>query len=278
MSTHLKRSMPIVIMSLAAGFFMLLVLPMNVVYGEQGLLQPTPFLTPTPRGDGRIIYIVQKDDNLWNIAAIAGISVEELCARNGIQPDDYITEGMELELGLAGPVVSTSEPLSEVTPTEEILTATPMVGLGEICVAMFLDENGDGSRDELEGMLEGGRVSVADVNGVVAGEHTTDLNPENEDGYCFTELDNGDYNVSAAVPPDHNPTTVMSLPVRLNPGEIKYVQFGAQPSSAFQDLLGDGGGGRSTILGFLGVILLVAGGGLGYYAARLRRGTPRSLR
>lgn len=278
MSIHTKRSMPIVILSLAAIFFVLLVIPMNVGYGEQGLLQPTPFLTPTPRGDGRIIYIVQEGDTPWRIAAIAGITIEELMTRNGLQPEDYITEGMELELGLAGPVVSTSEPLSEVTPTEEIPTATPIVGAGEICVAMFLDENGDGSRSELEGMLEGGRVSVADVNGVVAGEYTTDLNPENEDGYCFEDLENGDYNVSAAVPPDHNPTTVMSLPVRLNPGEIKYVQFGAQPSSAFQNLLGDGGGGRSTILGFLGVLLLVAGGGLGYYAARLRRGTPRSLR
>jgi hypothetical protein len=277
MSIHLKRRVPIVTLSLAASFFVLFVVLVNVGHSEQGLLQPTPFLTPTPRGDGKIIYIVQKDDTLWRIAAVAGITVEELMTRNGIQPDDYITEGMELELGLAGPVVSTSEPLGEVTPTEEVPTATPIVGSGEICVAMFLDENGDGSRDELEGLLEGGRVSVADANGVVAGEYTTDLNPENEDGYCFTELENGDYNVSAAVPPDHNPTTVMSLPVRLNPGEIKYVQFGAQPSSAFQDFLGDGGG-RSTILGFLGVLLLVAGGGLGYYAARMRRGTPRSLR
>ncbi len=278
MSIHLKRSMPILIFSLMASFLVFLLLPVEIGYGEQGLFQPTPFLTPTPRGDGRIVYIVQEGDDPWTIAAIAGISLEELYSRNGIQLGDFITPGMELELGLAGPVVSTSEPLGEVTPTEEIATATPIVGLGEICVAMFLDENGNGSHDELEGMLEGGRVSVADVNGVVAGEYTTDLNPENEDGYCFTKLDNGDYNVSAAVPPDHNATTVMSLPVRLNPGEIKYVQFGAQPSSAFQDFLGDGGGGRSTVLGFLGVLLLIAGCGLGYYAVRMRRGTPRSLR
>jgi len=278
MSILLKRSMIILIFSLLACFLVLLLVPVEIGYGEQGLFQPTPFLTPTPRGDGKIIYIVQDGDTPWRIAAIAGITIEELMTRNGLQSEDYISPGMELELGLAGPAVSTSEPLGEVAPTEEIATATPIVGLGEICVAMFIDENGDGSRNELEGMLEDGRVSVADVNGIVAGEYTTDLNPENEDGYCFENLDSGDYNVSAAVPPDHNPTTVMSLPVRLNPGEIKYVQFGAQPSSAFQDLLGDGGGSRSTVLGFLGVLLLIAGGGLGYYAARMRRGTPRSLR
>lgn len=278
MSINFIRSFSIGSLVLFVSILIFLFLPPHVGYSEQGLLQPTPFLTPTPRGDGKIIYIVQKDDTLWRIAAVAGITVEELMTRNGIQPDDYITEGMELELGLAGPVLSTSEPLTDVSPTIEPPTATPVVGLGEICVAMFLDENGDGSRDELEGMLAEGRISIADVNGVVAGEYTTDLNPENEDGYCFIDLENGDYNVSAAVPPDHNPTTVMNLPVRLNPGEIKYVQFGAQPSSAFQEFLGGGGGGRSTVLGLLGVLLLVAGGGLGYYAARLRRGTPRSLR
>ncbi len=278
MSIRLKRAFSYVTLSLLASVLVFAFVPVEVGYGERGLPQLTPFLTPTPRGDGRIIYIVQEGDTPWRIAAIAGITIEELLTRNGLQPDDYISPGMELELGLAGPSVSTSEPLTDVTPTMEPPTATPVVGSGEICVAMFLDQNGNGSRDELEGMLADGRVSVADVNGIVAGEYTTDLDLENVDGYCFTDLDNGDYNVSAAVPPDHNPTTVMSLPVRLNPGEIKYVQFGAQPSSAIQDLLGDGAGGRSTLLGFLGLILLVAGGGLGYYAARLRRGTQRSLR
>jgi hypothetical protein len=278
MTINLNRSISILILALLIIILVFLSIPPQVGYGEQGLLQPTPFLTPTPRGDGRIIYIVQEGDTAWRIAAVAGITIEELMSRNGLQADDYISPGMELELGLAGPSVSTSEPVADAAPTEELPTATPIVGLGEICVAMFLDENGDGSRDELEGMLADGRISIADVNGIVAGEYTTDLNVENEDGYCFEDLENGDYNVSAAVPPDHNPTTVMSLPVRLNPGEIKYVQFGAQPSSAFQELLGGGGGGRSSVLGLLGVIVLAAGGGLGYYATRLRRGTPRSFR
>ena len=273
-----QRSISFFAISFVVCFGVLLWLPLNVGSGQQTTLQTTPFQTPTPRGDGRIIYIVKEGDSLWTIAALAGISVEELMTRNGIQQGDFISPGMELELGLAGPAVSTSEPLAEVAPTATPTTAAPVVGTGEICVAMFLDQNGNGSRDESEGLLADGRVSVADINGVVAGEHTTDLDPAYIDGYCFEELVNGDYNVSAAVPADHNPTTVMSIPVRLNPGEIKYVQFGAQPSSAIQDLFGDGDGGRSSLLGLLGILLLVAGGGMGYYAARLRRRTPRSLR
>lgn len=241
-------------------------------------LQPTPFPTPTPRGDGRIIYIVQEGDSPWRIAAIAGISVEELMSRNGLQTNDFISPGMELELGLAGPAIPTSAPLEVFTPTPLSVTATPEVGTGEICVALFLDQNGNGRREETEPPLAEGKVSVADVNGVVAGEHTTIFDLENPDGFCFTDLQNGDYNVSAAVPPEHNPTTAMNLPVRLEPGQITYVQFGAQPGSASLDQLGDGGGGRSTLLGFLGLLLLIAGGGLGFYAVRLRRGAPRSLR
>ncbi|NIS82364.1 MAG: LysM peptidoglycan-binding domain-containing protein [Anaerolineales bacterium] len=278
MSRYAQRSLTLLLIFLVACLVAILVWPVKAVTLESPALQPTPFLTPTPRGDGRIIYIVQEDDNPWRIAAIAGISVEELLSRNGLQPDEFILPGMELELGLAGPVAPTSPPLAALTPTSVPPTATPVVGTGEICVVLFMDENGNGRWEEDEGLLPGGRVSVADVNGVVAGEHTTDLDPEHLEGYCFSDLENGDYNVSAAVPPDHNPTTVMNLPVRLEPGEINHVQFGAQPSSAIQDLIGEGGGGRSTLLGLLGLFLLIAGGGLGYYATRLRRGTPRSLR
>jgi len=69
----------------------------------------------------------------------------------------------------------------------------------------------------------------------------------------------------------------MNLPVRLEPGDIKYVQFGAQPSSVVGDAIG-GAGDRSALLGLLGVLLLLVGGGLGYYASRYSRQTPRSLR
>lgn len=273
------RRLPLsILLILFVGAGVLAVLPARAAVDPAHALQPTPFPTPTPRGDGRIIYIVQEGDTPWRIAAIAGISVEELMSRNGLQPNDFISPGMELELGLAGPVVPTSAQAEAFTPTPPPVTATPVSGTGEICVALFLDQNGNGRREETELPLADGKVSVADINGVVAGEHTTTFDIENPDGFCFTNLENGDYNVSAAVPPDHNPTTAMNLPVRLEPGQITYVQFGAQPSSTSLDQLGEGGGSRSTLLGLLGLLLLVAGGGLGYYAIRLRQGAPRSLR
>jgi hypothetical protein len=244
-------------------------------------LQPTPFPTPTPGPDGRIIYRVQEGDSLWRIAAIAGLSLEELMAMNGIQPGDFISPGMELELGIGGPVQPTAaQPGVEPTSAAPTPSPTPLVGTAEICVLLFQDENGNGRLEEAELALEGGQVSVVDVGGNVAGEYTTEALLDQEDlvGYCFSDLESGDYNVSAAAPPGYNATTILNAPVSILPGDIKYLQFGAQPSSA---LLGDGdpdGGSRSGLLGLLGILLLFAAGGLGFYAQRLSKAQPRSLR
>lgn len=244
-------------------------------------LQPTPFPTPTPGPDGRIIYRVQEGDSLWRIAAIAGLSLEELMAMNGIQPGDFISPGMELELGIGGPAQPTpAQPGQQPTASEPSPTPTPLVGTAEICVLLFQDENGNGRLEESELALEGGQISVVDISGNVAGEYTTEALLDQEDliGQCFTELESGDYNVSAAVPPGYNATTSLNAPVAVQPGDIKYLQFGAQPSSAL--LGGDGpeGSGRSSLLGLLGLLLLLAAGGLGFYASRLSRAQPRSLR
>jgi len=227
------------------------------------LLQPTPFQTPTPNSDGAILYTVLDGDSLWRIAAIAEISVEELMALNGIQSGDFISPGMELVLGS---IAATPVPLASPTPTVQ---AGPLVGTGDICVLLFTDDNGNARLDEDEMPLQEGQVSVVDRDGRVQGEHTTD---DNLDGFCFAELEDGDYNVSGAVPPNYNPTTSMNVPVRLAPGDIKFVQFGGQPSAAILQIRGSEDEG-STLLGVLGLALLAGAGIVGFYAFRAGR-TP----
>ncbi len=247
------------------------------------MLQRTPFVTPTPGPDGRIIYIMREGDALWTIAALTGISLEELMAINGIAPSDVnrIPVGYALQLGLGGPVIPTQAPGTMPTDTPIPATPTPLFGTGTICVLLFRDDNGNARWDEPEPPLAGGRVSIADVNGAVVGERatdeTTELAPDDTPiGHCFADLPGGDYNVSAAVPLEHNPTTSMNTPVRLNPGDINYVEFGAQPVGGTG---GSGvGGGRSLLLGLIGVALLVAAAGLGYYASRCGRSDRLSLR
>jgi len=235
-------------------------------------LQPTPFPTPTPGPDGRIVYIVQKDDSFWSIAAIAGISLEELYALNGIQPEDYCVPGMELTLGYAGPVEPTVDVGAVASPSPAAATSTPEFNTGEICVLLFMDANGNARLDDVETGLSGGQISIVDVSGNAAVESPTDENPE---GKCFEDLEAGDYNVSAAVPEEFNPTTSMSLPLRLNAGDIKYVQFGAQPSAAISDQASNQRQSGSQLLGIFGIFLLLAAGGLAYYASRYGRRTPK---
>ncbi len=228
----------------------------------------TPFPTPTPRDNGQIIYIVQEGDSLYRIAGIIGMDVEELAALNGMDVDDGIRIGQELLLGEAGPELPTESPGGPPTATGIPPTPTPIFGTGEVCVLVFLDQNGNARIDDDEVPLEGGQVSLVDLLGVVFGEHTTDDNPE---GHCFEDIENGEYTVSAAVPPEYNSTTVMNIAITLNPGDIKHIEFGAQRSGMEGTNPGDDGGGRSTLLGAIGLVILVSAGLLGYYAWRMNR-------
>ncbi|MGA9533079.1 MAG: LysM peptidoglycan-binding domain-containing protein [Anaerolineales bacterium] len=241
---------------------------------------PTPFPTPTPNEAGDIIYVVQPRDTAWRIAALADISVEELYALNGLQPTDFLTEGTRLLLGKGGPTRPTAIPGTEPTATVIPPSPTPVEGSGQICGLLFEDTNGNAQLDSTEPGLAGGQVNVADASGEIAGESTTEAEPAGTDliGSCFDGLEGGDYNVSAAVPEGFNPTTSMNAPVRLQPGEIKYVEFGAQPSAALAGGVETGDSGTSTLLGVVGVVFLLAAGTLAYYAARWNRRSPRSLR
>ncbi len=267
----------VLIVSAAIIIPLFLLVPSARAQNDQApYLQPTPFPTPTPGPNGIIVYIVKEGDTLWRVAAIAGLSLEELMAMNGIQPGDFISPGMQLELGRGGPVEPTSAPASpRQTATGAEITPTPITGTGEICILLFLDRNGNSRLEEGEEPISGGQLSVVNVSGVLVGEFTTDTNIE---GHCFSEMESGDYNVSAAVPVDFNPTTGLNVPVSLNPGDIKYLQFGAQPSSAIESEFSGDGSGRSALLGIVGVIFLLLAGGLAVYASRMGRKTPSSLR
>ena len=270
----MKRTL--IFLTRLAALAFALAIPASADPGRAPALQaPTPFLTPTPNERGEIIYTVKEGDTAWRIAAIAQITLEELYALNGLQSTDFMVPGMQLLLGTAGPAEPTPVPGLEPSPTGPPASPTPIFGTGEICALLFLDQNGNASLDGGELPLESGQVSVANAFGEVAGEHTTTEDPE---GHCFTELEGGDYNVSAAVPEDYNPTTAMNIPIRLEPGDIKFVEFGAQPSAAIGGGPATDGGRTSSLLGIVGVILLVAAGGLGYYASRYNRRTPMSLR
>lgn len=233
------------------------------------LAQFTPFPTPTPGPDGRIIYIVQANDSWWRIAAIFNIDLNELLQLNDATSETILTEGEEVLLGFGGPAETSPTPPPTATTGPQLPTPTPQPGAGTLCIIIYEDVNGDAIRQEEEPSIPGGAISVSDREGNVSLTETTQAG---FDPLCFQDLPQGEYNISVAVPEGYNPTTVLNYALAVEPGAETFLDFGAQASStAASETPEEGAGGRSLLLGIAGSLLLLGGIGLAVYAALIGR-------
>ncbi len=227
----------------------------------------TPFPTPTPGADGVIRYKVQPGDTLWRVAAVAGISVDELRALNNLQPDQLIRPGDILVLGVAGPAQPTPTLQNGETPPTPTPTPTPSPGAGTLCVLLYDDRNGNGLYDEdQERLLADGAVSLN--NRAERLSRTGETN--GKEAVCFEDLPQGDYLVTMGVPPGYNPTTATTVRVALQAGDTGYVSFGAQrakPAAPEQQPPQK----KSPLLGLLGLLLIAGAVALWFFAARQMR-------
>lgn len=233
------------------------------------VLQLTPFPTPTPGPDGRILYQVQPGDTLLRISLIAGVPLDELRGLNNLTGDNIVV-GQELLLGLGGPSEVTPTPGPSPTPTELIPTPTPLPGAGIICVLLYDDRNGDAIRQEEEPSIPGGAISVSNRSGTFSESTETVAGSE---PHCFTDLEEGEYTITVAVPDNFNPTTATSYVLDLRAGDETYLGFGAQRNSQSEiESPTPEGRSRSPLLGILGGLALLAGLGLALFGTRLLKG------
>jgi hypothetical protein len=238
--------------------------------------QMTNFPTPTPGSDGRIIYFVQPGDTLWRIAAVSGLTVADLRDLNYLDPDDVVYEGMELFLGLGGPAGGEPTQAPAATQPPSAPTITPIPGNGTLCVLLFVDVNGDSMRQEEEISLSGGAINISNRDGSVSITVDTpahDPLSETADYHCEESLQEGDYNVSVAIPEGYNPTTALNTPLELVAGDITYLTFGAQAGSVVIEEAAPPAEttGSTPLLGIIGLVLLVGGIGLGVYSVWFRK-------
>ena len=230
------------------------------------------YVTPTPRDDGRIIYVVQSGDNCFRVAALHGISVDQLRQLNSkLDENCTLTEGQELLIGIAA-VATLTVPVNVAAGTPTV-TPTPLSGLTEVCVLLFNDQNGDAMRQEIEPAVAGGAVSVTEINGKYSASLDTVIpsDPTVYQGVCFTNVPEGTYNITVGIPDNYNPTMELSYSLKVNAGDRAFVDFGAQSQDVVVDPgaeEGNDGGGTSVALGIFGALLLLGGAGLGYYAWR----------
>ena len=240
------------------------------VYASNYAFQTEP--TPTPGADGRILYTVVAGDSQFGIAEKFGIDINTLRLLNNWTADTPVIEGQVILLGVAGQeATATPAPTSEVVAT--VTEQAP--GSGMICVLLFDDVNGDALRQETEFGIAGGAASVSERTGLASRTGTT-LAELDADGapipVCFEELPLGEYTVSVAAPQGYNATTAQSATIQLSPGDATTLNFGAQAgSSSSLDSLSPEEGGRSPLMGLLGIVLLLSGAGLGFYTWQMSR-------
>jgi hypothetical protein len=256
--------LPLVLLLILAGL-------MSSVNGASAAPRAQGFLTATPGPDGRILYIVVEGDSCLQVALLHNITVPQLRQLNTrLDQDCNLTIGQQLVVGLVStaPTAGPAPTLPPPTPT-----STPIDGTTIVCVLLFDDVNGDALRQETEFGIDGGAVSLTNINGSYAETKNTvstfDPDSLEPDRACFEDVPQGEYNVSMAVPDNFNPTMVLSYRLTVKAGDQASIDFGAQSKTVTASQPAETeAGGRSPILGIFGFLLLLAGAGLGYYSWR----------
>jgi len=271
-------------MKIRAIFFVILfilalsLIGMALPAGDVNAAPNAQFITSTPGPDGRIIYIVVAGDSCSSIALLHGISVEQLRQLNSrLDENCTVTVGQQMVVGLAPANAPTAGPAPTLPPV--IPSATPVSGTTEVCVLLFDDVNGDALRQETEFGIDGGAVSLTNLNGSYSETQNTTsaIDPDLVAPIrsCFIDVPQGEYNVSIAVPDTYNPTMLLSYTLTVKAGDRASIDFGAQSKTVSAGETADPQqGGRSSMLGIFGLLLLLGGAGLGYYA--YRSGQPKS--
>src|SRR5574341_1455056 len=122
------------------------------------------FVTSTPGPDGRILYTVVDGDSCLKVALLHGITLPQLRQLNTrLDENCTLFVGQQLVVGLAQSNAPTAGPAPTLPPPT--VTATPISGTTEVCVLLFDDMNGDALRQETEFGIDGGAVSLTNLNG-----------------------------------------------------------------------------------------------------------------
>lgn len=217
--------------------------------------------TPTAEANGNIYYIVKTGDTCDSIALLNNVSLDDLRSLNQLNLDDcnQLTIGRKLLIGIVPTAVITPGP--SPTPTSSIPTPMPVIGKGSICVYLFNDVNGNAMVDTNETALAGGEISISSKAGNFAKTAST---TGDGNALCFTEINEGEYTVSVAIPEGYNATTDQNYIDHLKAGDTSTVNFGAQESSNIN--ISGGSPGGSILLAIIGGLILIAGVGIGLYA------------
>lgn len=258
---------------LASGLCLLLGLSGLALGARAAPPAQVSYATPTPGADGRILYIVQEGDNCLRISLLTGVSLDDLIRNNHLDQNCTIQPGQTLLLGIVTSGQASPTPGPSPTPTAPGPTPTLIAGgNGMVCLLLYEDRNGDGLRQEDEPAVGGGAISLTSTDGLFSRSTTTQAGIDPDTGepprVCFDAVPMGEYTVSAAIPEGYNPTTSLSYSLTVVPGDTSQVAFGVQEKVTTST---PGRSGPSGLLGIGGMLLILGGIGLAFFAWRVRK-------
>ena len=96
---------------------------------------------------------------------------------------------------------------------------------------------------------------------------------------CFTDVPEGTFNITVAIPENYNPTTTINYRLDVKPGDRAFVDFGAQSNTEQVPDVNQPQetSSNSPILGIVGALLLFGGLGVGWYALRMRTSSTKKF-
>jgi LysM repeat protein len=246
------------------------------------------------RADGSVWHVVQPGETLLAIASAYGVTTDTILELNNLTNASFIYSGQELLIKPASGGAGEEEEEEEEKPEEEpakteeppaVAEEPPVVETNQICLTLFEDANEDGLRQGDEMLLAGGTLNLA---GVRSDDYTTDGASE---PHCFTDLEAGDYIVSAVPPIGYHTTGVEQIPVTLSTGGNVSLNFGAAIGSdeaateaeavEASDAGNKGGllGGKTGLIvaiGAVGAVLMIGGGVASYLVISRQMGDGES--
>ncbi|MEN4010427.1 MAG: SdrD B-like domain-containing protein [Chloroflexota bacterium] len=258
---HTRQWIILAALAILLGLILSLSLPQDTPPQAQVL-----YFTPTPNQNGLILYTIKAGDTCISVSLLNQIPLDELRRLNNLDAACVLITGNQLLLGTAEPQPTPAGPLPTETPL--LPSPTPFRGTGQVCIVLFDDRNGNALAEDGEAAIPGGAISLSDRLGRVS--RTGETSESTDNPTCFEELEEGDYNISVAIPQGYNPTTQMNYALKVSAGDNSLIDFGAQqsaqaaPTPAAQSA-------RSPLLAVIGGIILLAGAGLAVYARLLTR-------
>ncbi|QRN82674.1 LysM peptidoglycan-binding domain-containing protein [Chloroflexota bacterium] len=242
---------------------------------DAGALAQSVYSTPTPNAEGQIIYTVQEGDSCTRIFLLTNVSIDTIITLNGLDEDCSIVPDQQLLLATVAPATATPEGPTP-TPTLSPPTPTPFNGSAMVCVVLYEDLDGNQKRSEDEYYMAGGVANLNNREGTFSQTVETFYGfPDNyavEDLPCFSDVPEGEYNLSMGIPNGYNATTSLNYPLTVTAGDTVIVDFGAQPGSAAATNEDPGAStNRSPLLLAIGFLMLAGGAALAFFFIRSRQ-------